>query len=397
MPKALEGIRVLDLTRVLSGPFCTAMLADMGAEVIKVENPDGGDMSREPSVEVNGESYYFMSLNRGKKGITLNLKDPQGVAVLKELAVASDVLVENFRPGVMDRLGLDWESLKAVNPRLIYASISGFGQQGPLSQRPAFDLIAQAMGGIMSINGPADRPPTRVGVSLGDTSTALYTAFAVVSALFARQRSGAGQRIDVAMVDSIFSLLEMALFQYLGNGQVPGRVGSRHPTSYPYDAFRAADGHFVVATFENTAFERLCQAMEMPELAQRPEFSSDTRRGRPDAAAELKQIIETWAATRTVADVVAHLEHYKIPVSPILDIGQVAESEHIQAREMLTAVDHPVAGTVRLPALPVKFSDTPAQIQGPSPLLGQDTDRVLAELLGYDVQRINTLRSAGVI
>lgn len=397
MPKALEGIRVLDLTRVLAGPFCTAMLADMGAEVIKVEHPRGGDLAREPSVAVNGESYYFMSLNRGKRGITLNLKDPEGACLLKDLVARCDVLVENFRPGVMDRLGLDWPALQALNPKLIYASISGFGQQGPLSQRPAFDLIAQAMGGIMSINGHPDQPPTRVGVSLGDTATALYTAFAVVSALYARERSGRGQRIDVAMVDSIFSLLEMSLFQYLGQGRVPGPVGSRHPTSYPYDAFRASDGHFVLAAFENGAFSRLCTAMEMPELLERPEFASDTLRGRPENASELKRLIESWASRRTVSEIVALLEGCRVPVSPIWDVAQVAESEHIRQRGMLTEVEHPVAGRVRLPSLPVQFSDTPARIERPSPLLGQDTDAVLAELLGCDPQRLADLRAQGVI
>ena len=204
MKKALEGIRVLDLTRVLSGPFCTAMLADLGAEVIKIEQPGAGDMSREPSVSVNGESYYFMSLNRNKKGITLNMKHPKGVEILKQLIRVSDVLIENFRPGVMAKLGLDYESVKKENPKIIYASISGFGQKSPLAKRPAFDLIAQAMGGIMSVNGHPDGPPTRIGISLGDTSASLYTAFAIMVALFNRQQSGEGQQIDVAMVDSVF-------------------------------------------------------------------------------------------------------------------------------------------------------------------------------------------------
>jgi CoA:oxalate CoA-transferase len=395
MRKALEGIKVLDLTRVLSGPFCTAMLADMGAEVIKIEQPEGGDLSREPSVSVKGESYYFMSLNRGKKGITLNLKAPEGVTILKKLAAQCDVLIENFRPGVMAKLGLTYEEIKKINPSIIYVCISGFGQNSPIGQLPAFDLVAQAMGGIMSINGYPGNPPTRVGVSLGDTSTALYAAFGIVTALYVRERAGVGQYLDVAMVDSIFSLLEMSLFKYLGRGEVPGLIGSRHPTSYPYDVFGAADGHFVIATFDNSAFKRLCEAMEQPELVQMEQFATDTLRGHH--ADELKEIIEKWTSPLKVADVIAILEKHGVPVSPIYNIQQISESDHIRVREMLVEVDHPVAGKVRLPALPVKFSETPARIESPPPLLGEHTEEVLTQYLHCSREEIIHLREAGVI
>ncbi len=398
MEKALQGIRVLDLTRVLSGPFCTAMLADMGAEVIKVEQPKTGDMSREPSVSVNGESYYFMSLNRNKKGLTLNLKHSKGIEILKALIRVSDVLIENFRPGVMGKLGLDYESVKKENPKIIYASISGFGQNSPLAQRPAFDLIAQAMGGIMSINGHCDGPPTRIGISLGDTSASLYTAFAIMVALFAREKRGAGQHIDVAMVDSIFSLLEMSLFQYLGTGQTPSRVGSRHPTSYPYDTFVAGDGdYFTIAAFDNASFSRLCEAMGMPELKERPEFLNDTIRGRAENSEKLKSIIEKWAGQHTVSSVTEKLELYNVPVSPIHTIQDICESEHARIREMLVDIEHPIAGSVRLPALPVKFSSTPAAIERPSPLLGEHNQEVLAGLLNYSSHQIEQLKSERVI
>ncbi len=395
MSKALEGIRVLDLTRVLSGPYCTAMLADMGAEVIKVEHPRGGDLSREPSVSVNGESYYFMSLNRGKKGIALNLKTTEGIAILKKLAEKSDVLVENFRPGVMGKMGLGYEEIRKINPAIIYASISGFGQDSPLGHLPAFDLVAQAMGGIMSINGHPGDPPTRVGVSLGDTSSALYAAFAIVTALYARKEHGTGQFIDVAMVDSIFSLLEMSLFKYLGRGEVPGLIGSRHPTSYPYDVFSASDGYFVIATFDNGQFKRLCDVMEQPGLVIVEKFSTDTLRG--DNAAELKAIIETWASRFTVSEVVELLEKHGVPASPIYDIRQISESEHTRARGMLVEVEHPIAGRIRLPALPVKFSGTPARIESPPPLLGQHTEEVLSRYLNYGKADIDRLRETGVI
>ena len=398
MNKALDGIRVIDFTRVLSGPFCTAMLADMGAEVIKIEQPGSGDMAREPSVAVNGESYYFMSLNRNKKGITVNMKDPRGIAIVKALIQSADVLVENFRPGVMAKLGLNYESLKQDNPGLIYASISGFGQNSPLAQRPAFDLIAQAMGGIMSINGHGQGPPTRIGVSLGDTSAGLYTAFAIVAALFARQQSGVGQSIDVAMVDSIFSLLEMSLFQYLGSGETPKRIGSRHPTSYPYDTFVAGDGnYFAVATFSNLIFSRLCEAMEMPELTERAEFATDTLRGRTANSITLKSIIEKWAEKYTVEDVLAKLESCGVPAAPIHTIQDICESEHAAAREILAEIEHPRAGRVRLPTLPIKFSKTPAAIENPSPLLGEHNRQILMGILKYSEKEIQELREQQVI
>ncbi len=394
--RALKGIRVLDMTRVLSGPFCTAMLADMGADVIKVEHPVGGDGAREPSAAVNGESLYFMSLNRGKKGITLNLKEEKGQNILKSLVKKADVLVENFRPGVMAKLGFSYEDVKDMNPSIIYASISGFGQDSPMKHLPAFDLIAQAMGGIMSVNGQAGGAPTRVGVSLGDTSTALYTAFAIVTALFHRDKTGQGQAIDVSMVDSIFSLLEMSLFTYLSDDKkVLGRIGSRHPTSYPYDVFEARDGYFTIATFDNTGFSRVCAAMEKPGLTDDPRFLTDTLRGQNDK--DLKEIIHSWSRELTVEQVLDRLEANRVPASPIWDIGQISESEHIKARQMLVDVEHPVAGSTRLPAMPAKLSATPAIIQGPSPLLGQHTREVLKGDLGLDDQTIDRLAAEKII
>ncbi|MFK5951701.1 MAG: CoA transferase [Desulfobacterium sp.] len=393
---ALKNIKVLDLTRVLSGPFCTAMLADMGAEVIKVEHPLGGDGAREPAAAVNGESLYFMSLNRGKKGITLNLKEKKGLEILKSLIKKSDVIVENFRPGVMEKLGLSYPEVKRMNPGIIYASISGFGQDSPMKHLPAFDLVAQAMGGIMSVNGQKGAPPTRVGVSLGDTSTALYTAFAIVTALFNREKTGQGQSIDVSMVDSVFSLLEMSLFSYLGDDKkVLDRMGSRHPTSYPYDVFEAKDGYFTIATFDNTGFSRLCEAMGRFELMEDERFLTDTIRGKNDTA--LKEIIHSWSKELTVEQVLDILEKARVPSSPIYNIQQIAESDHIKARQMLVNVDHPVAGPIRIPAMPVKFSHTKAKIQGPSPLLGEHTKEVLKNELGFDDQTINELADNKII
>lgn len=394
--KALKNVKILDLTRVLSGPFCTSMLADMGAEVIKVEHPMGGDGSREPSCAVNGESLYFMSLNRGKKGITLNMKNKKGLEILKSLIAKADVIIENFRPGVMAKLGLSYLEVKQINPAIIYASISGFGQDSPMKRLPAFDLVAQAMGGIMSVNGSAGAPPTRVGVSLGDTSTALYTAFAIVTALLNREKTGKGQSIDVSMVDSVFSLLEMSLFSHLSDNQkVPGRIGSRHPTSYPYDVFEAKDGYFTIATYDNLGFSRVCDAMATPELMNDQRFETDTLRGRNDTA--LKEIIETWSKALTVEQVLEKLENNQVPCSPIYNIKQVAESDHIKVREMLIDVEHPKAGHTRLPALPIKFSETPAKIQGPAPLLGEHTKEVLKQVLGFDDETIDKLATEKAI
>lgn len=397
MTQALEGVRVLDLTRVLSGPYCTMLLADLGAEVIKIEGPGAAkDLTREDDgASINGETLYFMAVNRNKRGMLLNLKTPEGIAVFKELVAVSDVVVENNRPGVMERLGIGYEQLKEINDQLIFVSISGFGRNSPYEHKLSFDNIAQAMSGIMSINGQPDSPPTKVGISLGDTSTSLFAAFSIVSALYARKTQGVGQYVDASMVDSLFALLEMSLFQYLVNGTVPGRVGSRHPTSYPYDTFRAADGYFVIGTATNRAFLRLCEAMEMPGLIEQEEYATDTRRGLNDKA--LKAIIEKWAGDYTVEQIVAKLESHMVPVAPVWNIEQIATSEHIQSREMLAEVEHPVAGTTRLPQFPVKLSQTPARINRPAPTLGQHTEEILAGLLGYDAAKLGKLKESGAI
>ena len=402
MKQIFAGVKILDLSRVLSGPFCTAMLADLGAEVIKIEHPSGlGDIARgdasgeDNGVSINGESMYFMSLNRNKKSITLDLKKEKGLAVFKKLAAKVDVVLENFRPGVMEKLGIGYEDLKQIKPDIIVASISGFGRKSPHEKTAAFDIIAQAMGGIMSLTGQPDSPPTKVGVSLGDTVTSLYTAFAVASALYAKKAYGIGQYIDVAMVDCIFSLLEWNLFKYLANGVVAERIGSRHPQSYPFDVFKASDGYFVIGTVENTGFGRLCDAMGKPELLESEKFSNDIRRG--TNAAELKTIIEAWSGSMTVSAVMEKLEKAKVAAAPVYTTQQVAESGHIKARGMLVDVEHPIAGKTRIPALPPKFSETPARIQAPSPSLGQHTREVLASLAGLGGAEIEELKKENVI
>lgn len=378
------------MSRVLAGPFCTALLADMGAEVIKVEQPGRGDDSRHFAPFKNGESGYFISLNRGKKSMTLNLKDPRGVAICKEMVRRSDVVVENFKPGVLNKLGLAYSELVKVNPRVILVSISGFGQDGPYANRPAYDIVAQAMSGLMSITGHPDGPPTRAGESLGDLTAALYAAWAVTTALYCRERTGVGQHIDVSMMESLFSLLVTATVIYTYGGLVPGRVGNRHPISTPFDSFRAGDGYVIVAVANDEMFGRMAEAMGDPDLARDPRFLSDELRTRHEP--ELKKIIEDWIGGRPVAEIVSLLDSHSIPASPILSVDQVLANEHIRARGLVSAVDHPRAGQVQVVGLPVVFSGTPGRVRGPSPLLGQHTEELLTGLLGMAASDVRKLR-----
>ncbi|MBL4954344.1 CoA transferase [Neobacillus sp. YIM B02564] len=377
MQRPLEHIKVLDFTRVLAGPYCTMLLADMGAEVIKIEKPGTGDDTRGFGPYQNNESGYFMFLNRGKKSIELNLKSNESIELLKELIKEADVVIENFRPGVMKKLGLDYENLKQLNPGIIYASISGFGQYGPYSARPAYDLVAQAMGGLASITGHPQQPPTRVGSSLGDMSAALYTAYGIMVALFHRQRTGEGQCIDVAMVDSIFSLLESNVMRYTIEGIVPERIGSRHPISSPFDIFKAQDGYIVIAVANDSLFKRLCSIMGRPELEQDERFCKDALRTKH--VDELKLIIEDWLRAYTVEEAVEMMNNGGVPSSPILNIQEICEDDHIAVREMLVELEHPIAGKTKILGNPVKFSKTPAIINKPSPSLGEHTDEILSK------------------
>jgi CoA:oxalate CoA-transferase len=377
---ALAGVRVLDFSRMISGPFCTALLADLGADVIKVESPDGGDDARHFAPQSGGESCLFMMVNRNKRSIALDLKRDGDRALAHRLAERSDIAVENFRPGVARRLGVDYATLSAINPRLVYASISGFGQEGPLAHRPAYDIIAQAMGGIMSVNGSKDGPPTRVGESLGDLAAGLYAAWAILAALRARERDGHGQPLDIAMLDSIFSLLVSALSQYLFTGQVPGRIGNANPISAPLDSFRAADGELIIAVANDAMFRRLCEAMEAPAFADDPRFAADAARKQNEAA--LKALIEAWTGTQTVEAVVDRLEAFSVPASPILNVAQVAASPHATHRQLVRTARHPTAGTVPVVLQPVRFLGAEQGPCRPAPVLGEHTGEILRELDG---------------
>ena len=378
MKQSLDNIKVLDFTRVLAGPYCTMLLADMGAEVIKIERPVTGDDTRGFGPFQKEESGYFMYLNRGKKSIELDLKKTESINIIKELVKDADVVVENFRPGVMKKLGLDYDILKEIKPSIIFASISGFGQYGPYSQRPAYDLVAQAMGGLASITGHPDQPPTRAGASLGDMSAALYAAYGIMVALFHRERTGEGQFLDVAMVDSIFSLLEHNVMRYTSEGVVPERIGSRHPISAPFDVYVGSNGYVVIAVANDSLFRKLCTVMGRMDLCEDSRFYTDIQRGKHES--ELKVIIEEWLQGYTVDEAVNLINDGGVPSSPILNIDDICESEHTKIREMLIEIDHPVAGKTKIPGNPVKLSKTPSVIKSASPGLGEHNEKILGML-----------------
>ncbi|GIN93021.1 CoA transferase [Siminovitchia terrae] len=379
MKRPLENIKVLDFSRVLAGPYCTMLFADLGADVLKIEKPGSGDDTRHFGPFQNDESAYFGFLNRGKKSIELNLKDEVDKEQLLQLVKETDVIVENFRPGVMKKLGLDYETLKELNPQLVYTSISGFGQFGPYSQRPAYDLVAQAMGGMTSITGHPDNPPTRTGSSLGDMSAALYAAFGTMVALYHRERTGEGQFLDIAMMDSIFAMLETNVLRYTVDRIVPSRIGSRHPISTPFDIYGAKDGYIVIAIANDPLFARLCHVVERPELIDDPRFVTDSLRTQHEK--ELKEIIEEWLSSYTVEEAENSMNEAGVPCSRINSIKDVVEDEHTKIREMLVEVDHPIAGPMKVPGNPVKLSLTPPSIDKAPPLLGEHNDEIKKRLL----------------
>ena len=391
----LEGVRILDLSRVMSGPFCTAMLADLGAEVIKIEIPGNGDDSRFFGPFVDGESAYFMLLNRGKKSLTLDLKSDEGKKILMSIVAECDVVVENFRPGVAQRLGLDYETLKSENPALIYASISGFGQGGPFADRPAYDLIVQAMSGLMHITGQRDGPPTAVGESVVDVCTGMFAAWGIMSALFARERTGKGRYLDVAMLDSMYSMMLTVAAMQLYTDKPPGRVGSRHPVTYPVDVFETLDGHIAMVVTTDRTFGKLCGVIGRPDVADDPKYRTNADRNTNEA--ELKAAIEEWTSGQSSGAAVSALGEAGIPAGPVLSVGDVTESDHISHRKMVTHVDHPSLGKVPLVHQPVQFSDADREFQRPPPLLGEHTRELLASLLGLSEGDIEKLSDDDII
>lgn len=384
----LDGIRIVDFSRVLAGPYCSALLGDLGAEVIKVEPPHGDDQ-RHMGVLRDGESVNFAMLNRGKKSVCLNLKDPEGLQTARRLAATADVVMENFRPGVAARLGISYDDLRAQKPDLVYCSISGFGQEGPLSKRPSYDVIAQAMSGLMSLTGDADGPPMLVGDAIADVSAGMFAAFGIAVALLHRERSGEGQYLDVAMLDSLLTMMPTALSRYQGLGEAPARSGNRHPLTEPFGAYAAKDGHFIVAVANNALFVRLCTAIDQSDWATDPRFASvHSRTANRDI---LAAGLETWAATRTVAEVVDILLAAKVPSSPIWDLSEAVESDHCSARTVFRPLAHDVFGGLRAPEQPVHFAGRPRGQPTKAPAQGADTASVLRDGLGLDAEQIERL------
>lgn len=391
----LSGVRVLDLSRVLAGPWCASLLNDLGAEVIKIEMPGSGDDSRGFTPHIGGESSYFMQLNHGKKSVTLDLKNPQGLAILKQLVASADVLVENFRPGVTARLGIDYATLQAINPRLVYVSISGFGQQGPLSHKAAYDHIIQAIGGIMQVTGWPDGEPTRVGDAIGDVVAGLYGSWAVLAALLQRGISGKGQHLDVSMLDSMVTLQMVSLTQWIGGQPAATRLGNAHPISAPMDSYQAQDGHIVIAVANDKLFRQLASAMEQPALLDDPRFASDPQRLANQQP--LREEIERWLADKTVSDAQITLDIAGVPASPVLRLDEVLTSDYARQRELVKQTQHPRAGTVSIVPQPVKMSGLSGQPALVPPLLGEHTDAVLREILGMDDATLAQLHTQGVI
>ena len=393
----LDGLRIVDLTRILAGPFATMILSDMGAEVIKVERPEGGDLSRGTAPFIQEESYYFVSVNRGKQSVTLNLAHPDGQQALKDIAAECDVLVENFVPGAMAGFGLAYDDLRAVNPRLVYCSISGFGQDGPYAQRPALDIIVQAMGGIMSITGEAGGGPVRPGSSLGDMIAGLFATTAILAAVQERERSGVGQHIDISMLECQLAILEAAVGRYVSTGDVPGPIGTRHPSFTPFQAFKTADDWIVVAIVGgvNDQWPLFCAAIDRVDLIDDERYVDGYHRTlNYDAlipeleSAMLRKPAQTW---------LRELGEVGIPCGPVNRIDQVLADPQIQHRGAMVEVPHSRVGAVPVVNSPLRFSRTPVGNLRPAPDLGEHNESVLKDLTGYTTQQINRLREEGVI
>lgn len=381
----LSGIRVLDLTRVLAGPYCTMLLGDMGAEIIKVERPDFGDDSRAFGPFVKGESGYFMGINRNKKSVILNLKDDDGIAVLKELVKSCDVVVENFKPGTMEKLGIGYDVMEKLNPSLIYCSISGFGQTGPYSARPAYDAVVQAMSGIMSITGEEGGSPTRVGSSIGDITAGLYGAIGILGALYKRTETGLGEMIDIAMLDCQVSILENAIAKYTLTSMIPKSLGNRHSSIVPFEDFGTKDGKIMIAVGNDKIWKKFCECIDRIDLVDDPRFATNPLRFKNYAA--LKPILDSELVQRTTQSWITIFTDNDVPNGPINSIDKVLEDEHLKARKMFVTRNHKTAGETILVNSAINYRNHPNAIENAAPLLGEHTEEVLSNI-GVDESRI---------
>jgi crotonobetainyl-CoA:carnitine CoA-transferase CaiB-like acyl-CoA transferase len=393
---ALSGVTVVDFTRVLSGPYCTMLLADMGARVIKIEQPGRGDDTRAWGPPfVNGESAYFLSINRNKESLTLDLKHPAARNPLDALLQRADVVVENFRPGTMERLGLGYDELHRRFPRMVYCSISGFGQTGPRSAEPGYDAVIQGEAGLMSITGAADGPPFRLGVAIADIVSGMFAAQGIAMALLARSRTGRGQRVDVGMLDATAALLTYQAGIYFATGTTPVRMGNRHPTIVPYETFAARDGDFVVAVGNDEQWLRFCGALGARDLAGDPRFV--TNRDRVANYDALRPLLAARLQQRSRSEWVGDLTRAGVPCGSVRDVAEVLQDPQLAAREMIETVEHATAGALRVLGVPIKLSDTPGAIRTAPPALGQHTAQILREDCGLSGGEIEELRSDGAV
>ena len=385
----LDGMRVLDLTQVMAGPFCTMLLADMGADVVKVEKPGGDDIRGIGPPFINGESAAFLQINRNKRSIVVDLKTEQGVEAVRRMAAQADVLVQNYRPGAMDRIGLGYDDVKTLNPALLYCSISGFGSTGPYSKRPGFDLVTQGMSGLMSLTGRPGEAPTKIGVPITDLNAGFYAAYGVLCAYIQRLKTGKGQLIDASLLEGglAYTVWESAMF--FATGQAPEAAGSAHRLTAPYQSFPTRDGYINIGAANQANWERLCGAIERTDLMSDPRYVTNS-----DRMKNLKQLqaaLEETFRTRDSADWLRDIEAAGVPCGPIYDLSETYADPQVRAREMVVEVDHPIAGPVQNIGVPVKLSQTPGAIRRPAPTLGQHTDEVLAEF-GFSSDETVALR-----
>jgi CoA:oxalate CoA-transferase len=394
MPGPLEGVKVLSFARALAGPFCTMLLCDLGAEVIKIEEPGKGDTARRNGPFIEGISSYFLSINRGQKSITLNLRNERAKKIVFELVKQVDIVVENFRPGVMGRLGFSYEAIRQQNPKIIYASLSGFGQKGPYAQKPAYDMIAQGMGGTVSITGEPGKPPVRVGYSIGDMGAGLFAAIAILSALHEKEKSGEGQWIDVAMVDSQVALGENALIRYLVTGEIPTPLGTRHPLMTPFQIFPTKDGYLVLITVSEEDWRKFCK------VAGKEEFLTDNRfQSHQDRIANypaFEPLMNELMKSKTTAEWLALLEPAEVMCGPVNNMAQVVNDPHIRERAMIVEVEHRRAGKLKVAGTPMKFSRTPCKIEKACPDVGEHTIEVFSRMLGLSAEDVEKLGTEGV-
>jgi CoA:oxalate CoA-transferase len=393
--RPLDDLFVIDLTRILSGPICTMLMADMGAEVIKVEPPPFGDDSRQWGPPfIGGISTYFLSVNRNKKSLGLNLKSKGGRAILHKLIERADVLLENFRPGVLDRLGFGYEAVTKLNPRTIYCSVSGFGHTGPYRDRPGYDVIAQGESGMMDLTGYPDGPPAKLGASLADIVAGLYAFNGICLALLARQKTGKGQHVDVSLLDGMVSTLAYHALIYLSTGRSPTRAGTRHPSIVPYECFQTKDGFVNIAVTNQKQWENFCEVLGFPEVADDDRF--ETMKARLSNYGILRPMIDRVVSTMSRTEVIEAMSEVGIPAGPINTVGEILEDPHIHAREMVAELTHPQYGPLRVLGIPIKLSDTPGIVENAPPMFGEHNRQVLQKL-GFTEKEVADLESSGVL